>query len=67
MKMDAVEEESSNSPVLEIPPEFEAIASRVSELEEQARRLIHERPVVAVLGAVGLGYLVARLVSRVGR
>jgi hypothetical protein len=40
------------------------IGSGVTDLEEQARAFIKKRPVVAVLSAVGLGYLVARLVSR---
>jgi len=38
--------------------------SRVTDLEEHARALIRQRPVVAVLAAVGVGYLAARLVSR---
>lgn len=41
-----------------------AVRSRVTDLEQQARTLISQRPVVAVLAAVGVGYLVARLVSR---
>jgi ElaB/YqjD/DUF883 family membrane-anchored ribosome-binding protein len=40
------------------------VRSRVTDLEEHARTLIRQRPVVAVLAAVGVGYLVARLVSR---
>ena len=43
------------------------VRSRVTDLEEQARALIRQRPVVAVLAAVGVGYLVARLVSRAMR
>jgi len=38
--------------------------SKVTDLEQQARTLIRQRPVVAVLAAVAVGYLVARLVSR---
>jgi len=40
------------------------IRSRVTDLEEQARTVIRQRPVVAVLAAVGVGYLVARVVAR---
>ena len=47
--------------------DIEALRSKATELERQARALIQERPVVAVLAAVGLGYLVARLVSRGSR
>jgi ElaB/YqjD/DUF883 family membrane-anchored ribosome-binding protein len=41
-----------------------AVRSRATDLEQQARTFIRQRPVVAVLAAVGVGYLVARLVSR---
>jgi hypothetical protein len=41
-----------------------AVRSTLTDLEEQARVLIRQRPVVAVLTAVGVGYVVARLVSR---
>lgn len=40
---------------------------RHTDLEQQARALITQRPVVSVLTAVGVGYLVARLVSRATR
>ena len=45
-------------------PVIAAVRSRVTDLEQQARTFIRERPVVSVLAAVGVGYLVARLVSR---
>lgn len=41
-----------------------ALRSGVTDLEQQARAFIRQRPVVAVLAAVGAGYLVARLVAR---
>ena len=41
-----------------------ALRSGVADLEQQARAFIRQRPVVAVLAAVGAGYLVARLVAR---
>jgi len=44
-----------------------AVRSRVTDLEQQARTLIKQRPIVAVLAAVGAGYLVARVLSRVTR
>lgn len=40
------------------------VRSKVTELEQHARTLIRQRPVVAVLAAAGVGYLVARLVAR---
>lgn len=45
-------------------PDIAAVRSTVTELEQQARTLIRQRPVVAVLAAAGVGYLVARLVAR---
>jgi hypothetical protein len=48
-------------------PDIAAVRSRLTDLEQQARTLIRQRPVVAVLAAVGVGYLVARLVSRAMR
>lgn len=41
-----------------------ALRSSVTDLEQQARAFIRQRPVVAVLAAIGAGYLVARLVAR---
>jgi len=46
------------------PLDITALRSSVTDLEQQARTFIRQRPVVAVLAAVGAGYLVARLVSR---
>jgi len=51
----------------EAGPEVAAVLSKAAALEEQARALIRKRPVVAVLAAVGAGFLVARLVSRASR
>ena len=48
----------------QVQPDIAAVRSKVTDLEQQARTLIRQRPVVAVLAAVGVGYLVARLVSR---
>ena len=45
-------------------PDMEALRASVTELEQQARTRIIQRPVVAVLAAAGFGYLVARLVAR---
>ena len=51
----------------QVQPDIAAVRSKVTDLEQQARTLIRQRPVVAVLAAVGVGYLVARLVSRAMR
>ena len=48
----------------QVHPDMAAFRSKVTDLEQQARTLIRQRPVVAVLAAVGVGYLVARVVSR---
>jgi len=39
------------------PPSFDQI-------DEQVRAFVRERPVVALFGAVGIGYFVARALSR---
>lgn len=43
------------------------IADAVTDVEHHARTLIMQRPLVAVIAAVGFGYLVARLISRGAR
>ncbi len=43
------------------------VASALMELTQRVRTIIEQRPVVAVLTAVGVGYVVARLASRGGR
>ena len=48
-------------------PHSADVRSTLTDLEHQARTLIRQRPVVAVLVAVGVGYLVARLVARAMR
>ena len=51
----------------EVQPNIAAVRSRLTDLEQQARMRIRQRPVVTVLAGVGAGYLVARLVSRAMR
>ena len=34
------------------------------QLDDQVRSFVRERPVMALIGAVGMGYLVARIFSR---
>jgi ElaB/YqjD/DUF883 family membrane-anchored ribosome-binding protein len=48
----------------QVQADIAAVRSKVTDLGQQARTLIEQRPVVAVLAAAGAGYLVARLVSR---
>ena len=61
--------ESSRSPSSDLSGEFdlEKTAVKLSDLEQQARAMIREQPVVSVLAAAGLGYVIARLVSRSAR
>jgi len=51
----------------QVQAEIDALRATMTGLEEQAGVLIRERPVAAVLAAVGVGYLLARLASRVPR
>lgn len=48
----------------QVQPDIAALRSKMTDLEQQTRTLIRHRPVVAVLAAAGVGYLVARLISR---
>ena len=63
----SVEERAVPRRVEHRPSSLPALPSSVTDLEQQARTFIRERPVVAVLAAVGAGYLVARLVARARR
>ena len=40
------------------------VASALTQLAQRVRSIIEQRPVVAVLAAVGVGYVVARLATR---
>ena len=65
---DQIAEERRSSPPAEpVHAHITHVRSRVTDLEEHARTLIRQRPVVAVLAAIGVGFLVARLVSRAMR
>lgn len=48
----------------QVQPDITVVRSSVMDLEQNARTFIRQRPVVAVLAAVAVGYLVARLVAR---
>ncbi len=43
------------------------VRAKAAEVDRQFRMLIRQRPIAAVLAAVGLGYLTARLVARAHR
>ena len=58
------EERPSPQRAEEVQPDIATVRSTVTDLEQQARALIRQRPVVAVLAAAGVGYLVARIVAR---
>jgi hypothetical protein len=38
--------------------------AEIDQIDEQVRAFVRERPVMAVLSAVGIGYVVARIFSR---
>jgi hypothetical protein len=40
------------------------VRSTATDLEKQLQAFIEERPIAAVLSALGFGFLVARIVSR---
>jgi len=47
--------------------EIAAMSTTLADWEEQARTRIRQRPIVALLAALGAGYLLARLVARAAR
>ena len=64
MITDPIAEERRSPPrSQQVAPGFAEARARATDLERHARTLIRQRPVVAVLAAGGVGYLVARLVS----
>jgi hypothetical protein len=68
MITDRISEERPSPPrSQQAQPVVAEIRVRVTDLERHARTLIRERPIMAVLAAVGVGYLAARLVSRAMR
>lgn len=58
---------SMEPPAHAMPTDLASVRSAMSDLERQARELIDERPVLAVMIAAGIGYLLARIVVRSGR
>ena len=47
-----------------IQTDIEAVRTTAKSLEEQLEAFVRERPVSAVFGALGLGFVVARIFSR---
>lgn len=62
--VDEIAQEPMSAPGAVAVPDLTAVRARVTDLEQQARSLIRQRPVVAVLAAAGFGYLMARVVVR---
>jgi hypothetical protein len=68
MITDQIAEERRSPPgAQQVQPGFAEVRARVTDLDRHARISIRQRPLVAVLVAVGVGYLTARLVSRAMR
>lgn len=61
--------DSRSLPPASEPPqsEIDVFGSELKSLEQQARTFVQQQPIVAVLAAVGIGYLIARLASRGNR
>jgi hypothetical protein len=55
------------TPSVHAQPDVDATGARLLDLEQQARAAIEQRPIAAVLLALGFGYIVARLASRTSR
>ena len=48
----------------QVGPQLERARTRLRSLDVQARELIKEHPAACLLGALGLGYLIARIARR---
>lgn len=48
-----------------VRPQIEQVRDNLANVNREAERFIKERPAVAVLGALALGFIVGRIVSRV--
>lgn len=64
MTTDEMAESTASPSQPDLQAEAKAVGSKLTDLEQEARTLIRKRPVVAVLTAAGVGYLMARLVTR---
>lgn len=51
----------------QLQTDIAAVRSEATDLEQQARTLIRQRPVVSVMVAAGVGFLAARIVARAAR
>lgn len=47
-----------------IQTEVESVRTQAKNIEEQLEAFVRERPVAAVFGALGFGFIVARIFSR---
>ncbi|HYB99913.1 MAG TPA: hypothetical protein VEC57_12350 [Candidatus Limnocylindrales bacterium] len=47
-----------------IQTDLEAVRSTATDFEQQLQTFVRERPVAAVLAALGLGFVVARIFAR---
>jgi len=54
-------------PAQSMPTDLAAVRSAMTDLERQAVEFVHERPVLAVMIAAGVGYFLARIVVRGSR
>jgi hypothetical protein len=57
-------EKSVNELGERVRPQLEAAKRRLAELNEQARRVVVEHTAACLLGAIAVGYLVARVARR---
>jgi hypothetical protein len=57
-------DEKMNDIAKQVRPQLEDAQRRLASLNQQATAFIKEHPVACLVGAVGLGYLIARLARR---
>jgi hypothetical protein len=58
---------SLSPPDVQPLPDLDAVGDELKDLEQKARTMIMQRPMLAMLVAAGVGYVVARIASRAKR
>jgi hypothetical protein len=65
--MEVIADTEKSNGQLHLDERYAQAADALKRLDEQARTFIRERPAVAILGALALGFIVARVARRLER
>lgn len=62
---EATHGESSNAAAQKLENLVRSTRAEIGDLDTRTRDLVRDRPLIALIGAIGIGYLVARLSARI--